>query len=368
MRFNPFNTVLGLTIVVANLGCVGRHFVDDPPAKAIRIIVAFQDRDGLPMKGWPFGAWVRREYGRSELVGYAKSDEAGVATIMATVRPDDRILFVGLSLWQDINGDHDHETSSKHRELVSAFYESNAWPTKSRRPEWQFDLMKPGATDRREIKIDGLPAIHIVGALATESGRTPQSRARMFARTGGSACKPDKNGRFKLTGVPMGEPNELFAVSIPLVANEVLTPDRTAAKVDVGIMKPAAMTSPAPFAVRLEGLAEFKLKQFQAGHDEGLVTGTTLISKNGSSILTYLTIDDRAVDQSIRGSNPLAPPGSYYVLPGLFSGTEIHYKVLDAARAGIALSNIPVIEVSEKEVRDITVNAGAVAEAVRAIP
>jgi len=126
---------------------------------------------------------------------------------------------------------------------------------------------------------------------------------------------------------------------------------------------------PAPIEIGVIQVTATSFDQYAISNDLREVPGVTLLSLDGSSIVGA---NGRSTKDSVTGVRTVqispvsVPTGTFYVLPGIFSGEATHRAVLDAIERNdaAALSVLPSVQVQSGGTTNVTIDFTAVHRAM----
>lgn len=312
--------------------------------REIQVRIVLQMPAGDPPPSLPFRLFGPGDVDASSSIAVGRTDEQGIVTLRGLAPMDAKRVFVGPNLpRENVDANTARESAIATRDLDALRMKYYVPDLAYRGPRPYVDPIA-AAQGPVDVHITAFRAVVASGIIEAHDGTPPVDRPSIFARASSSPVRADRNGLFRVFGIPKDAANELFVTGFPHVVPVPVAAARTEADFSLPPIQLPNHSDTFELRVKVDGWAALRSRLMAEDGGRMFSDGMTLIRSDGNVILTWLGDANQKSDAPRR-----APAGKYYLAPGRFSAHPLQLRLLDAVRAGVDLSKteVPSIELPQ---------------------
>ncbi len=308
-----------------------------PPTREVTVTVHLKEQDGKPLTRVAVFTRLGESFSKESFFS-ANADENGKAVLVLPVLAETRAIFVQLTGQRRAG-----EGYPRVEETLALFKleKENCFQSK------YTVLLQPGV-ESYELQVKAGLTILVVGRGVTDAGEPISVQALPQPGVAGRPQGATAGKLFEIGGIPRGIATEIFfqGEGTPVVASVAIG----ASPENVYVGDVIFDTTPRTAAVCVELAGKYPRRPM----GELQIAGATLVSEDGKRIYAFLG-SGRSESNDCMCFETCAPPGKYYVLPYLFTGSAGQLAVLRAIRGRHRLDSPGIATVAAMDGQENTV-------------
>lgn len=363
--------------LVVLLSCLAAGLAAADGSRDITVSLSIRTWDKGPVEGW--GMYLHSSKGDV----FAETDATGVAVFHAEIGEADQRVSINVDRVVDrvrtteAGGNQPATNTMLRTQYYFPYFNILNYDV--------FVDVKPGQSEYR-VELVAQPAVTVKALIVDSNREVPVNTGLVYKQDASENLMysgVSRGGQLTASGLPKGQPNEVYLWVPPFVYPMSLTAEQTADDVDLGkVLIDYRYNEPAGNNVKRtqpRDATSLKLIDFKTS---GFVEARSLLSPRLGAYGLLLISTDASVIVSLEGDDshapgydlanhkemPDIPAAQYYALPGKFWARDFQVAALNAVRAGRDLTEwgIPKLTIEGGDrPQQFDFDAAAAAQAVQ---